>query len=662
MPFFFLQHCPLPPPPLQSRDPPHPHPTPSLDRNEEHKMDDATYEKEIGVISKKSNEEPPTSNVFLHKHEARSMLTDMRTKLTDLCKASPADGPLLHKLVRVNVMIASNLIEVESHNDAYEYLERAELMTQALRNKEVYNWEKGFSKDQLVKTQTRLGEADDVDQTYTPTLLELFNLGGFYWCGRGKIQLALSLLEHSEKIYKAFDKWATEEGSSVQGLQVSDKGEETTGGEVNKLRARVETEYTSTMFYFAQVYGNDSNSEKATKYCHLTMHRQLASKKEFDRLEWSVNALGLCSFYLSQNNYGCSFHCIEAAELVIQKFIEENTHLDAETNKRVPNTPDVDDEKMNQTLANIQQAYGKWYHYLVKYYKEVHLGLTEDDEPAPPQTLPVEWWVDFPCEGISKPSQPGPIPRGAAGWPIALDYWKKARVQYYKAMEWYSFEDFVTDYIQLVQDLSSFLKVLLHWDGERHADRYGLAIDRKCAVNEERLKLIEKIPQSLSEKHYLNYCRQCWFEAGEIYNDMAELRVHQRVHKNKIADKSASLSKKAINKLLRSAAKNFDKFAGSFRDDGKAPADLDPDFVGPYTSASMHAIRLRSKQFADSPQKEYKQIELACAEYSELVAWAEDHPQFHSKLVKDEAFKVCHPPPPHPSPQTLIIPSLSRHL
>ena len=171
-------------------------------------MDDTQYDAEVLKITTLAEEEAPTSNVFKKKHEARSLMTDLRTKLTDLCKAaqgSDTHDALLTKLVRTNIMITSNLFEVESMSDGYEYLERAELMIQALRNKAAYDWEKGFLKDQLEKLDhTKFsGASDDViDHAYTPLTLEIFNLAGYYFCGCGKTKQAISILEHSEKIYQ----------------------------------------------------------------------------------------------------------------------------------------------------------------------------------------------------------------------------------------------------------------------------------------------------------------------------------------------------------------------------------------------------------------------------------------------------------------------------
>ena len=436
-----------------------------------------------------------------------------------------------------------------------------------------------------------------------------------------------------------FDVWAKRQGDEgVQSLKVSDAGEEKTGAEHSVLRASIESSYTSTLFYLAQVYGNDSNADQASKYCHLTLHRQLASKKEFDRLEWSINALGLCSFYLSHNNYGASYHCIEASELVMNGFVEQNTTT--VDGKLVPNSKDVDEEKMRQTIANIDQAYAKWHYYLVKYYRDVHSGMTEDEEPTPPECFPVEWWISFP--DISEPAQPPPIPMGLEGWPMVLDYFHKAEVRYHKSMEWYDFDGFVTDNIQIQQDRTTFLKLLVSWDlTHDKTDPFGVQIDRHVAIHKARAKLLEHIPQSVSVKHYLNFCRQCWFELGEIYNEICDLRIKQRANRKKIKEGSA-LSKKAINKLVRKARTFFENWVNSFNDEeGNVPEALDPDVCQAYVSARMHAVRLGTKKYASSAEEEYKQLQVTTVEYKELVEWAENHPNWQEKLIKDDSIRVC---------------------
>ena len=566
-----------------------------------------------------ANEEAPNSNIFLKKHEARSEMTSLRSKLVDLAKENKEDNNLLHMLARINMSISQNLFEVESDQEGYEYLERAEQLWDSLHNKTSYDWETGFLKDTLLKCKTKLN--NDTDMTYVPFLLDSFNMAGYHWCGRGMVEKALACLNHSVKLYEHFDKRSLDEGDAGhQALNISDDGETTS------IRGKVEGSYTSTLFYLAQVYGNDRKSEEASKYCHLTLQRQLASKKEFDRVEWSINALGLCSFYLNLNDYGASKHCILAAEKVMANYAESGD--------------DLTDEKAQQTVANIHQARAKWNYYYVKYYRDTAMGYAEDDEPEPPKNLPFEWWVNFTCD-IPEPSQPQPIPFNKKGWSMILPLFKEARQQWNKALEWYVFDGFVTDYIQIAQDLSAFYKLLASWDRESD-DPIGALVDRHCSLHKVRAKLLDGIPEQLNDKHYLNYQRQIWFEVGEIYNEICELRITQRNRRKEIkSEMKEPLTKDAINKIMSYSEKHFISFSDSFLlEGGKPPADMDPDVCHAFISARMHAIRLASKKYAKSPQKEYKQLELAVAEYNELVTWAEAHPRYGDKLCKEETTKL----------------------
>eukprot|EP01060_Flectonema_neradi_P008357 TRINITY_DN15980_c0_g1_i1.p1 TRINITY_DN15980_c0_g1~~TRINITY_DN15980_c0_g1_i1.p1 ORF type:complete len:610 (+),score=142.10 TRINITY_DN15980_c0_g1_i1:86-1915(+) len=582
-------------------------------------MNEDEFQTKMDEIMELACEEAPNSNIFLKKHEARSEMTSLRTKLVDQAKGAPEEMNNLHMLARLNMAIAQNLFEVESDQEGYEYLERAEQLWDTLHNKVAYDWDTGFQKDTMIKCKTKLN--NDTDMTYVPFLLDAFNLAGYHWCGRGMVEKALTCLNHSVKIYEHFDKRSRTEGDAgYQALNISDDGQTTT------TRGKVEGSYTSTLFYLAQVYGNDSKSEEASKYCHLTLQRQLASKKEFDRIEWSINALGLCSFYLNLNDFGASKHCILAAEKVMEKYAEAGD--------------DMSNEKAQQTIANIHQAKAKWNYYYVKHYRDNAMGYAEDDEPEPPATLPIEWWVNFTCD-IPDPEQPKPIPFNKKGWTMILPLFKEARTQWNKALEWYIFDGFVTDYIQIMQDLSAFYKLLSTWDRD-DTDPIGALIDRHCSIHKERAKLLEGIPDQLNDKHYLNYQRQIWFEVGEIYNEICELRITQRNKKSEIkSTQKEPLSKVAINKIMTLAEKSFVKFSDSFLlEDGKPPSDMDPDVCHAFISSRMHAIRLASKKYAKSAEKEYKQLELAVAEYNELISWAEAHPRYKDKLCAEETTKL----------------------
>lgn len=67
----------------------------------------------------------------------------------------------------------------------------------------------------------------------------------------------------------------------------------------NILLHRFEMAYTHTLYYLAQVYKNLEQFERAGKYCHSTLQRQLEFN-QFVPLEWAINAATLSQYYITK--------------------------------------------------------------------------------------------------------------------------------------------------------------------------------------------------------------------------------------------------------------------------------------------------------------------------------------------------------------------------
>eukprot|EP00756_Hemistasia_phaeocysticola_P036706 Hpha_TRINITY_DN16657_c0_g1::TRINITY_DN16657_c0_g1_i1::g.178431::m.178431 len=573
---------------------------------------DEEFDSELARIGEIAGTEPPNQNIFEFKYKARGELTALRTKVVDAAKETPKANGIQEKAARVHIIIASSMFETEEFAEGYEYLERAEDVFQHLRRGEPYDWSAPFKKDQLLECRTSLGKDDDGrNYDYADNILEVFNTAGYCWSSRQDTEKALKALRHSEAVYQDWDAWARRHGDTGV-LNVEDDGKVAEGATpIQKQRAKVEAHYTNTCFYFAQVFGNQAKTPEAIKYVHLTISSQLLSKREFDRIEWATNALGLCNFHLNQNDYGAARYALQAAEKVLAVVAPELR----------------DDEQFNQTTARMHLAFAKWHIYWMKHWKEAQEGLMESDEPALPSKPVqerVDWWVDFNLD-IPPPSLPEPIGPPGEGWSEALRHFKEARRRLRAAQEWFVFDGFVTDYIAIQQDFSTLFRYLVHWDQDA-ADPFGRQIDRHCALYEQRLKVLEYIPGEISEKHYLNYQRQVWFECAETLMEVSEWRQTQRENRDKIA-KGQALKRKAINKITLKAKDLFFRFAETFKDrDGTMPNNLDPDVCGAYVSARMHVARLDTKMLADSAKEEYDFIETSLRNYNEIVNWVDQHP------------------------------------
>ena len=70
-----------------------------------------------------------------------------------------------------------------------------------------------------------------------------------------------------------------------------------------------ESAFTHTLYYLAQVYAAQGESKKSGMYCHTTLQRQLDTG-QYDPVDWALNCATLSQYYITQENYHLSRHCL----------------------------------------------------------------------------------------------------------------------------------------------------------------------------------------------------------------------------------------------------------------------------------------------------------------------------------------------------------------
>ena len=63
------------------------------------------------------------------------------------------------------------------------------------------------------------------------------------------------------------------------------------------------------MFIVYQVYQKAEDGDKAAHYCQVTLRRQL-EMKAYDPVSWALNAATLSQYYVTENNFSLSRHCL----------------------------------------------------------------------------------------------------------------------------------------------------------------------------------------------------------------------------------------------------------------------------------------------------------------------------------------------------------------
>lgn len=185
---------------------------------------------------------------------------------------------------------------------------------------------------------------------------DALNQMGILMTGRHRPEEALEYFKQSEQLYVDFKNLIGGAPCTVnEFLSVPIENKD----QLEHERAKqLESTYTHTLFYFAQVYQQLGKADISAQYVHHTLQRQLDAQ-DLDPLDWSLHAATLSQYYMTERNFNMSRHCLASAEVVFQQAEANNV-----------NCPDEMKEKINQARADIQRCWVKYGLGLLEYSKD----------------------------------------------------------------------------------------------------------------------------------------------------------------------------------------------------------------------------------------------------------------------------------------------------
>lgn len=119
---------------------------------------------------------------------------------------------------------------------------------------------------------------------------------GALWSNRNDYPKAKEYLLKAEETYKEFKL------TELVPLTIYDIFGTADEIEVGKGVVYLESVNTMTLFYLAQVFGNEGDIHKSAVYCHNTLRKQLETK-EYESIDWALNAATLSQYLCTNNRY-----------------------------------------------------------------------------------------------------------------------------------------------------------------------------------------------------------------------------------------------------------------------------------------------------------------------------------------------------------------------
>ena len=207
----------------------------------------------------------------------------------------------------------------------------------------------------------------------------------------------------------------------------------------------------------------------------------------------------------------------------------------------------------------------------------------------------------------------------------------QARVLFLEGQKWlniskefYVLDGHVTNYVEILQDMSQLYKTLAFFDED---------FERRCKMHKRRIDLLSEVLVELNPQHYLLVCRQLMFEIAEAYSDMIDLKIA-------IAEEAGGPplphAAKKINSLINQSVKFFQSFLDSLKRNGELPETFDDDVVRPALVAQFYVARLYAKMICADKRTKVEFLKKCWDIYEYLVNYCDAHPNMPEKTFKDE--------------------------
>ncbi|XP_034631886.1 KIF-binding protein isoform X1 [Trachemys scripta elegans] len=554
-------------------------------------------------LSNVESKKDPENEPYRSKYGARELLEEIRQLLGSEEAAEAEGAPAVEAAALRAVRLAVVEYELGVNHTETEELSAGE--------------------EHLLKC-TRLLERHRLSRDCVSLYIQAQNNLGILWSERGEIKTAQTYLESAEALYNQYMK---ENGNPPLDPNEHFMAEEEKLTDQERSK-RFEKAYTHTLYYLAQVYQHLEMIEKAAQYCHTTLKRQLEYSGYYP-VEWALNAATLSQYYLTKQCFMESRHCLAAANVI---FSQAGQVPSSEDNMCfLSDETEQDQQDLRQRKAEIARC---WIKYCLTLLQSARKSLEdnigeldpdrqselkaqrkkEEDEKEKGRKKAVLFGTSDLCDSILATEE-------KVSCICPLDFQEAREVflvgqnYVHEAKEFFQFDGYVTDHIEIVQDHSALFKVLAFFEED---------YERRCKMHKRRIDMLEPMYVDLNPQYYLLISRQLQFELADTYYEMMDLKV---AIGNRLEELDSHTIKK-INSLAQLAVKYYELFLDSLRNPDKIfPEKLEDDVLRPAMVAKFHIARLYGKLITSDGKKQLENMQTSLEYYTFLVDYCEKHPE-----------------------------------
>ncbi|KAM3963724.1 KIF-binding protein [Aphomia sociella] len=541
------------------------------------------FKENYGKVRKLLDEDSkndPENEPYLSKYKAKEILSSMRDCLGNVLKTESNLDKIKLEAMLGAVLLNIGIIDMETEDFP-------------------------SSEKVLIEAEELLTQNSDKPEIVT-TLINIYNNLGILWSNRDEPEKAKSYLLKAKDLYEAF-KCTLQMPLPIEHV-ITNAGEAAIGDFM-----LLEKAHTLTLYYLAQVFGSLKENLKSAIYCHVTLRRQL-QYSDYEPIDWSLNAATLSQFFAEQNGFFQSRHHLAAASTILDQYegqLRENESNDEVSLAKL--------ETFKHRSADVARCWAKYCLLLMTSSKARLMNDAERMTEAitDMSNLTLEDTENicggnmktliFPDIDVSKyESKIGD--KFLLTYQDAREVFLSCQTWLNKAKEYYKLDSLASDYIELIQDSSQSYSYLAFFEEDD---------ERRAKMHKRRVDMLEDLIKEINPTYYLQYCRQLWFELGEVYSDILNIKLDKV---NSIKEKPSPHALKKVNMLCEKSIENYEQFLNSVKDkNGQMPRKLEFELIRPVISAYAFIGRNSMKRIAVDKNIQLKNVQKSYDSYNAVV-------------------------------------------
>ena len=537
-------------------------------------------------LSEVKSKEDPETNPYKSKYEARKIIKDVLADIEEEMNVADLDEVELEEATLDGNQTNEDSTRIGMTGRIILAALESELGVNFVETEEVTTGEEHFE-----SSLNYLAGGNPLSPFKVSLLIAIKCQIGIIWSNRSDHNKSLSYFKEAETLFEQYK--ATTGVAPVFHKDILLTEETSVAKTSQEREVEFENQHTLTLYYIAQSLNNLGERENSGKYCHITLQRQMETR-QYEPMDWAINCATLSQFYITKDMYNFARYCLACALMIGEEALEKFNPEDYDESevKRA-------EEKVMKMEADIARCWAKYCLNLLisSHQKRLNDSTQRENQVSSSGENQASAMTDdlkhLKFKGLEVTSlEEQVLDKLAETYDEARSVFLCGQKWLQKAKDFYIFDGYVSDFVEINQDLSQLFKYLSFFDD---------SFERRCKMHKRRIDILNAPLLELNPKHFLQICRQLTFEIGETYSDMADLK---KAIMEEDSSKVNADNIRKFNKLLLQGVKFYQGFIDSYKHMDKHPEKYEDDAVRGVLLAYFYMARLHSKYL--TPERRVK--------------------------------------------------------